>query len=362
MEGYMMRRLLVGLLVLATPLMAFAGDEVGHWYLDPNIGGITPDNVLNTTGTKLDYGLAFGYNMTKEWSAELNFNGARLNDRYDSGHLGLYALSLDFLRVWNRDGRFAPYFSLGAGALQAQPSASTASNQTSLMAQAGVGAFLKLWENGDASRSLALRPDIKARFDRFGKSGGPVDYLYTLGLVFSFGPGIPPPVAAAPPPPPPPPPTPPPPPVVKSMCPDAPAGVALDANGCPIKGDVVLEGVTFETNSAVLSGDSKPVLDTVAKGLKEHPRLVVELQGHTDSTGSPNYNVALSERRAESVRDYLLNQGVSSSQLSAKGYGQTQPIAPNTTAAGRAQNRRVVMHVLDNPGDVVVHKEGQAQP
>ena len=114
-----MRRLLVGLLVLAAPLMAFAGDEVGHWYLDPNIGGITPDNVLNTTGTKLDYGLALGYNMTKEWSAEVNFNGARLNDRYDSGHLGVYALSLDFLRVWNRDGRFAPYFSLGAGALQA---------------------------------------------------------------------------------------------------------------------------------------------------------------------------------------------------------------------------------------------------
>jgi OOP family OmpA-OmpF porin len=145
------------------------------------------------------------------------------------------------------------------------------------------------------------------------------------------------------------------------MCPEAPAGVALDANGCPIKGDVVLEGVTFETNSSVLTGDSKPVLDTVAKGLKEHPRLVVEVQGHTDSTGSPNYNVALSERRAESVRDYLLNQGVSSGQLSAKGYGQTRPIAPNTSAAGRAQNRRVVMHVLENPGDVVVHKEGEAQ-
>jgi OOP family OmpA-OmpF porin len=145
------------------------------------------------------------------------------------------------------------------------------------------------------------------------------------------------------------------------MCPDTPPGVAVDANGCPIKGDVVLEGVNFEINSDVLTGDSKPILDNVAKGLREHPRLQVELQGHTDSTGTAIYNLALSERRAKSVQDYLISQGVSASQLSAKGYGLTQPIASNATAAGRRQNRRVVMHVIANPGDVTVHKEGQAE-
>jgi len=122
---------------------------------------------------------------------------------------------------------------------------------------------------------------------------------------------------------------------------------------------VILEGVTFATNSAVLTESSKPILNDAAKGLRQDPKLVVEIQGHTDSTGSPGYNLGLSQRRAESVREYLISQGVSASQLTAKGYGQTQPIASNSTAAGRAQNRRVVMHVLQNPDDVVVHKEGQ---
>ncbi len=103
------------------------------------------------------------------------------------------------------------------------------------------------------------------------------------------------------------------------------------------------------------------MLDEVARGLKEHPRLKVEIQGHTDSTGTPAYNLGLSDRRANAVRDYLISQGVPGGQLTARGYGQTQPIASNATAAGRASNRRVVMHVLENPGDVTVHKAGEAQ-
>jgi OOP family OmpA-OmpF porin len=146
-----------------------------------------------------------------------------------------------------------------------------------------------------------------------------------------------------------------------SKCPNTPAGVPVDADGCPIPQDVVLQGVNFETNSANLTADSKPVLDKVADGLKEHHRLTIEVQGHTDSTGSAAYNLKLSDRRANSVVDYLVSQGVPRAQLSAKGYGQTQPIASNATAEGRAKNRRVVMHVISNPGDVTVHKEGQAQ-
>jgi OOP family OmpA-OmpF porin len=357
-----MKHLLAGCLITCAPLVGFAGDEAGHWYLDPYVGGMTPDvEWAAKQGVSLDYGLAVGKNLNADWSLELNLNGARPDDRFDSGHLGMYAASLDVLRVWNRSGTFAPYLMFGLGALQLQPSESN--NHTFMLAQAGLGAFIKLWENADASRSLSLRPELTVRSDRPTQANGSqFDYLYTLGLVYSFGPGTPPPppVAAAPPPPPPPPP-PAPPQQPKSMCPETPPGVAVDANGCPVKGDVVLEGVNFETNSDVLTGNSKPVLDNVAKGLREHPRLQVELQGHTDSTGSAIYNLALSERRAEAVRDYLMSQGVSASQLSAKGYGQTVPVASNATAAGRKQNRRVVMHVIANPGDVTVHKEGQAQ-
>lgn len=119
--------------------------------------------------------------------------------------------------------------------------------------------------------------------------------------------------------------------------------------------------MNFETNLATLTKQSKPVLDEVAKGLKEHHRLKVELQGHTDSTGSAAYNLGLSQRRADSVRDYLVSQGVSEGQLTTKGSGETQAVASNATQAGRLQNRRVLMRVLQNPGDIPVKDAGKAQ-
>jgi OOP family OmpA-OmpF porin len=141
-------------------------------------------------------------------------------------------------------------------------------------------------------------------------------------------------------------------------CPDTPAGVQVDAVGCPLKGSITLEGVNFEHNSAALTVASHPPLDSIADGLKKHPRLKIEIQGHTDSTGSPPYNMKLSQQRADSVRSYLLEQSVNGEQLVSKGYGQTQPIASNKTADGRAKNRRVVMYVVSNPGDVKIEGAG----
>ncbi|MCS6948162.1 MAG: OmpA family protein, partial [Steroidobacteraceae bacterium] len=79
---------------------------------------------------------------------------------------------------------------------------------------------------------------------------------------------------------------------------------------------------------------------------KRHPELRIEVAGHTDDRGSDAYNLDLSQRRAEAVRDYLAKAGVAN-PLSARGYGESQPIASNADAAGRAQNRRVVLRVLD---------------
>jgi outer membrane protein OmpA-like peptidoglycan-associated protein len=143
------------------------------------------------------------------------------------------------------------------------------------------------------------------------------------------------------------------------QCPGTPAGTAVDPVGCPRKGSVTLEGVTFETNSATLTSTSRPVLDKVAAAMSKYPRLKVEVQGHTDSSGSDSHNMKLSQQRAESVREYLISQGVAASQMTAKGYGETEPVADNSSEAGRAQNRRVVLHVTENPGDVEV-KEAPA--
>jgi OOP family OmpA-OmpF porin len=127
--------------------------------------------------------------------------------------------------------------------------------------------------------------------------------------------------------------------------------------GCPRHDSITLKGVGFEYDSATLTAESRPVLDEVAADLKKYPRLKVELQGHTDSRGSDQYNLKLSQRRAEAVREYLIRQGVSPDQLTARGYGETQPKASNDTDEGRAENRRVDMKVLENPGDLDVKTE-----
>ena len=128
--------------------------------------------------------------------------------------------------------------------------------------------------------------------------------------------------------------------------------------GCPLK-SVTLRGVSFEFNSEVLTADSRTPLNEVARELKEHPRLKVELEGHSDSVGADTYNLKLSQRRADAVRDYLISQGVSASQLTSRGYGESKPVGDNKTEEGRAENRRVVMSVTDNPADVEVKGEEQ---
>ncbi len=112
---------------------------------------------------------------------------------------------------------------------------------------------------------------------------------------------------------------------------------------------IVLRNVFFDVNSATLKPESYPELNRLAEILKRYPGIVVEISGHTDNTGSFQYNMKLSQRRAESVVMYLISQGVPASALVAKGYGPTKPIAPNDTPEGRALNRRVEVKVLVNP-------------
>jgi outer membrane protein OmpA-like peptidoglycan-associated protein len=248
------------------------------------------------------------------------------------------------------------------------------------MLEAGLGTFINLWRSSSGTSGFALRPQVVARWDDPGKNDHRLDYLAMLGFQFSFGgSAIAAPAPEAPPPPPPPPaatqPAPAPAAVPETppdsdhdgvpdtidKCPNTPAGVQVDATGCPLKGSITLEGVTFEHNSAELTVESHPPLDTMAEGLKKHPHLKVEIQGHTDSTGSAAYNVKLSQRRADAVRTYLIANGVSSDQLQTRGFGASQPVASNSTAEGRAKNRRVVVFVVSNPGEVKVEGEGAAQ-
>ncbi len=114
----------------------------------------------------------------------------------------------------------------------------------------------------------------------------------------------------------------------------------------PGKRKLVLEGVNFEFDSARLTSDSYAILDRVVESLRDWPEVRVEVGGHTDAMGTHEYNVDLSQRRAETVRDYLTMKGIGRSRLEAKGYGETEPVTTNETDAGRAKNRRVELKKL----------------
>ncbi|WP_346798146.1 OmpA family protein [Halomonas sp. Bachu 37] len=125
----------------------------------------------------------------------------------------------------------------------------------------------------------------------------------------------------------------------RDQCPNTPAGAEVNALGC--EEGVVLENVNFEFDSAQLTLNAREVLDDVAERLANNPGVRVRIEGHTDAVGSDQYNKDLSQRRAESVVSYMAQRGISSDRMMAVGYGEEQPIATNETDAGRAQNRRV---------------------
>ncbi len=132
---------------------------------------------------------------------------------------------------------------------------------------------------------------------------------------------------------------------IRDGCPNTPEGAKVDDAGCAVF-EGVLRGVNFETNSSRLTEDAKRILDEVAEELKQYPTVRIEIQAHTDSDGSAQYNQWLSERRAQSVMDYLVKKGISSRRLVPMGYGETKPIADNSTEEGKALNRRVEFVVL----------------
>lgn len=144
------------------------------------------------------------------------------------------------------------------------------------------------------------------------------------------------------------------------QCADTSPGLQVDSSGCPIEvvmretelldtGMIRLEDVNFETAKAEILPESHAALDVVAEVLLKWPELRVEIGGHTDSRGSATYNLNLSQERAQAVHDYLMIKfpGLESSQFTVKGYGEGNPVAPNTSDLNMAKNRRVEFVVLN---------------
>lgn len=170
------------------------------------------------------------------------------------------------------------------------------------------------------TRTLLIGPFGRYNWlDQRVEPGNDVQFV-TVGLGVTYNALPEPAVEEAPPPPPPPPPP-------------------------TVKKKIILRGVNFDFNKATIRPDARPVLDRAVATLREEGGIAVIAEGHTDSIGSDEYNRELSERRAQAVRDYMVDGGVAPSRITFEGQGESRPVASNDTADGRAQNRRVELKI-----------------
>jgi outer membrane protein OmpA-like peptidoglycan-associated protein len=120
------------------------------------------------------------------------------------------------------------------------------------------------------------------------------------------------------------------------------------------------DGVTFDVGSSALKPQFRDTLSRIAASMNQYPSSLIDVYGHTDSTGSSSFNQVLSESRARTVANYLASQGVSAARIRSQGFGETMPIADNNTLDGRAKNRRVEIKIVPvTQDDVQAARSGQ---
>ena len=132
--------------------------------------------------------------------------------------------------------------------------------------------------------------------------------------------------------------------VVKQEPPPPPPPAPAPA---PVEEKIVLNGIRFDFDKSVIKPEFVPVLDEAVDILKKHADKKVEIQGHTDSIGTEAYNEKLGMRRADAVKMYLVDKGVTADNLTTESFGESNPVADNGTKEGRAMNRRVEFKVME---------------
>ena len=376
------------LLIGFTPI-AEAEMRAGAFYLTPQVGGYMFEGNQNLDHSPA-YGLGLGYTLDRRWAGELTFNFVDSEFETGGGNVDGHLLRLDGLYHFTPENRLVPYIAAGIGGIRLDPDIGSSDSDFLINAGGGVKVFL--------TDSIALRGDARyvLTFDETHHN-----LIYTLSVDFLFGgkkeftaaaapadsdgdgvvddtdrcPGTPRGVS-----------------VdargctldsdadgvydYQDKCPDTPTGVRVDDDGCPLDTDrdgvydyldkcpdtprdlkvnsegcpIMLEeqvsvelDIQFETDKADIRPQFHQQLREVADFLNTYPDTSAVIEGHTDNVGEADYNKDLSQRRADSVREYLINNfGIDPNRLAAKGYGEESPIASNDTAEGRAKNRRVV--------------------
>jgi OmpA-OmpF porin, OOP family len=381
---------LTGAALSSVSVSAIALAENGRWhdwYLAPQATYILEDSSRDVKDAGGFTGV-LGYRLNQRWDIEAH--GFYYDyERDHEGHDYQTGLGLDALFVFNRGGRFQPHLSAGFGG---QYTDTEEEDTIAPFLNAGVGFRVPIIQDG-----IAFRMDAKYVYDFTGNLGpedidpsllgignddggllgtdlleadiddrrgdfqdvrlyagfelplGPkesqrvverivevpkvVEKVVEVPEKDSDGDGVP---------------------DRLDECPNTPPGTEVDRRGCAKeKQAIALRGVNFAFDRADLTPGSMRILDEAVSAMQGQPSMRVELAGHTDSIGSDGYNLRLSQRRAEAAKRYMGSRGIPNDRMVARGYGETEPIAPNTTPGGadnpegRALNRRTELRVLE---------------
>jgi OOP family OmpA-OmpF porin len=407
-----MNKLTVYISVAILLLISFAGTNLmaqvtpGSFSLSPHIGWYVFDSDQDISNAPV-HGIGFGYNYNKNLGVEARFDYVNSDVKPADDDADLYIYRLDGLYHFMADKEYVPYIAAGIGAITVDQDNNGSETNTLFNYGAGLKAFI--------TESLAIRGDVRHIIDVDDSNN---NFAYTLGVTYSFGKKgkpVPPPAApkdsdgdgvideidrcpdtplgvvvdkfGCP---------------VDSdgdgvpdfldKCPDTPLGVPVDSDGCPLDSDgdgvydyidecpdtppgllvdekgcpvmskekVSIElQIEFEFDKAEIKNVYQDHLRKISDFLKANPETKAVIEGHTCSIGTEQYNLKLSQKRADSVIRRLIDEGVESTRLEAKAYGESMPIADNKTAAGRRKNRRVTADISTIVINVIKKQPGQ---
>lgn len=394
----MKKWIITALLLCTLPAALYAAEanqssQAGRFFINPMVGGL--DMESSSYDPEVSYTLGGGYNYDANLSSEFRLGYAEENNGPDSDVALAYLGAIYHLLP---EERLVPYLAAGVGGLLIDESDA----DSDLFLQLNYGAGIKYFIN----ENMALNTEIR---HMLATSGEPNNVMYGAGLVFYFGGDEPAPVPAPAPvvmapldsdgdgvtdeldqcphtlagvrvdskgcpldsdgdg-------------VFDSFdkCPTTPRGVAVDAQGCALPidsdGDGVMDNadrcpnsapgahvdeygcqlaltllIQFDTDKEVIRPQHIQDMINAAAFINKYPGETVMIAGHTDSDGSAAYNQKLSQRRAQAVCNYLIdNHGINVEQLIVKGFGEDQPVVANNSAANKQQNRRVELSLFNN--------------
>jgi len=311
--------------------LAHAGERAGAVSLSPFIGGYHFDENQGLRENRLVYGLRLGYDWTDNWETELVGDYVRAETFATKQDNSVWSFRLDMLYNFMPHSAVVPYLAGSVGGIHFEHSAANGGDLSEPTVNAGGGVKFFMTD------SIALRLDARYLLDFSNDNFRHEAYHnveYTAGLTFLFG-GNKPAAAAA-----------------REEAPaPAPAAQAPEVAPLPVPAAEPTPGhykycvtlpIEFDIDRDVIRPEYHDQVARVGNFMKKYPTTTAVIEGHTDNVGTYNHNMELSQKRADSVvNDLVQNYGIDRSRLAAKGYGFTRPVADNANEAGRQKNRRI---------------------